>query len=200
MTVRAIGPTVSWLCAIGTTPARLVRPTVGLTPTSPQAAAGDRIEPSVSVPSVTAARLAAAATAEPELEPDAVRSRTYGLRVRPPRALQPLEEPVPRKFAHSDRLVLPSRTAPASRSRRTTVASASGGCPTSASEPAVVCIPSAVAMLSLTITGMPCRGPRTRPATRSASRSRAVASASSASSTTDRSAGPARSSAATRRR
>src|SRR5215467_14661656 len=34
-TVRQIGPTVSWVWEIGTTPARLVRPTVGLIPTTP---------------------------------------------------------------------------------------------------------------------------------------------------------------------
>src|ERR671938_1556252 len=75
-TVRAIGPTTSWLWEIGTTPLRLVRPSVGLMPTTPLAPEGDTIEPSVSVPSAPAARLAAAATAEPELEPDGLRSRT----------------------------------------------------------------------------------------------------------------------------
>jgi hypothetical protein len=41
---------VSWLCAIGTTSARLVSPTVGLIPTTPLIDAGQTIEPSVSVP------------------------------------------------------------------------------------------------------------------------------------------------------
>ncbi len=63
------------------TPARLVRPSVGLMPTTPLAAAGQRIEPSVSVPSDAAHRLAATATAEPELEPQGERSSEYGLRV-----------------------------------------------------------------------------------------------------------------------
>jgi hypothetical protein len=73
--VRAIGPGVSWLWAIGTMPARLSRPTVGLTPTRQQWPAGDTIEPSVSVPIAATQRLAAAAAAEPELEPDGQRSR-----------------------------------------------------------------------------------------------------------------------------
>ena len=34
-TVRVIGPAVSWLCAIGRMPARLTRPTVGFTVTTP---------------------------------------------------------------------------------------------------------------------------------------------------------------------
>ena len=34
-TVRVNGPAVSWLCAIGITPARLINPTVGLTVTTP---------------------------------------------------------------------------------------------------------------------------------------------------------------------
>ena len=49
-------------------------PTVGLTPTSPQIEAGLTMEPSVSVPMPMAARLAATAAAEPELEPLAFRS------------------------------------------------------------------------------------------------------------------------------
>ena len=51
------------------TPARLVRPTVGLIPTTPLALAGETIEPFVSVPMATAQRLAAGATPDPELEP-----------------------------------------------------------------------------------------------------------------------------------
>src|SRR5688500_2897116 len=115
-TVRAIGPTVSWLCAIGITPERLVNATVGLSPTIPFAAAGLRIEPSVSVLSAAAARLAATAAAAPELDPAGVTSRAYGLRHWPPRPLHPPEERTERKLAHSLRLVLPRSTAPAARS------------------------------------------------------------------------------------
>ena len=53
--VRAIGPAVSWLCAIGMIPARLINPSVGLIPTTLFIDAGQRIEPSVSVPTPTAA-------------------------------------------------------------------------------------------------------------------------------------------------
>ena len=45
-------------------------------PTMPLAPDGQTIEPSVSVPTVTVARSAAAATPEPELEPHGFRSRT----------------------------------------------------------------------------------------------------------------------------
>src|SRR4051812_37448320 len=75
-TVRACGPTVSCVCEIGTTPARLVRPTVGLMPTTPFAFAGQTMLPSVSVPNDTAAKLAVAAAPDPELEP-------HGLRLMP---------------------------------------------------------------------------------------------------------------------
>ena len=78
-TVRACGPTVSCVCEIGTTPARLVRPTVGLIPTTPSLFAGLTIEPSVSVPSPAAQRFADADAPEPELEPPAFRSSAYGL-------------------------------------------------------------------------------------------------------------------------
>jgi len=62
------------VCEIGTMPSRLTRPTVGFSPTRPLTEAGETIEPSVSVPTATAAKLAAIAAAEPELEPLALRS------------------------------------------------------------------------------------------------------------------------------
>src|SRR6185436_13908290 len=120
LTVRVIGPAVSWLCAIGMIPARLTRPTVGLRPTSPQIEAGLTIEPSVSVPTEMAHRFAVIAAAEPELEPLVLRSRAYGLSVCPPRALHPEVDRAPRKFAHSDRLVLARITHPVARRRSTT--------------------------------------------------------------------------------
>ena len=73
-TVRAWTPTVSWVCEIGTTPARLVSPIVGLSPTTPLALPGQTTLPSVSVPSETVAKLAEAAAPEPELEPQGLRS------------------------------------------------------------------------------------------------------------------------------
>jgi hypothetical protein len=42
---------------------------------------GDQIEPSVSVPMAAAQKLNAAATADPELEPDGLRSMAYALPV-----------------------------------------------------------------------------------------------------------------------
>src|SRR5215469_14532514 len=104
-TVRPWGPTVSWVCEMGTTPARLTRPTVGLMPTTPFAFAGQTMLPSVSVPIDTAAKLDEAAAPEPELEPHGLRSMPYGLLVCPPRPDQPLTDSNERKFAHSERLV-----------------------------------------------------------------------------------------------
>src|SRR3954467_9608061 len=125
---------------MGTIPARLTRPTVGFMPTSDAAADGDVTEPSVSVPIATAQQFAAVADPEPELDPDGVRSSAYGLRVCPPRPLQPLDECVERKFAHSLRFVLPMITAPAARNRAATKESRAAMLSASASEPAVVCI------------------------------------------------------------
>ena len=127
-----------------------------------------------------------------------MRSSAYGFRHCPPRPLQPLEECVERKFAHSDRFVLPRITAPASRSRLTAWASAAGRAPSSASEPAVVSMRSAVPMLSLMRTGIPCSGPRTFPAARSASSFAAMSRASGLTSSTARSDGPCVSSASIR--
>src|SRR3954470_2287532 len=144
VTVRAIGPAVSWVCEMGMIPDRLTRPTVGLMPTSAAAPDGHTIDPSVSVPTAIAARFAAAAVPLPELEPHGFRSSTYGLFTCPPRPLQPLDECEERKFAHSLRFVLPRMTAPASRRRVTRNASRAAIDPSSASEPAVVIIASAV--------------------------------------------------------
>src|SRR6266481_5483917 len=75
VTVRPIGPAVSWLWAMGIMPSCDIRPTVGFRPTIRLLDAGQVIEPSVSVPTAAAQRLVAVATAEPELEPLAVQLR-----------------------------------------------------------------------------------------------------------------------------
>src|SRR2546426_8635264 len=72
-------------------PAPSINPSVGFTPTSEQALDGQTIEPSVSVPTPTVAKLAAIAAPVPELEPQGLRSSAYGLAHWPPRALQPLD-------------------------------------------------------------------------------------------------------------
>ena len=56
-------------------------------------------------------------TPEPEDEPQALRSVACGFLVNPPTALHPLVEWSERMLAHSERLVLPSTTPPAARSR-----------------------------------------------------------------------------------
>src|SRR5712692_2079968 len=100
-TVRPWGPTVSCVCEMGTTPARLVSPTVGLIPTPPLAFAGHTMLPSVSLPNDTAAKFADAAAPEPELEPQGLRSMPYGLCVCPPRPDQPLFSGMFCRFPHS---------------------------------------------------------------------------------------------------
>src|SRR5919201_5199479 len=135
VTFLAIGPAVSWSAVIGTTPARLHKPSVGLIPTTPFAPDGQTIEPSVSVPTAATARSAAATTPDPELEPQGLRSRTYGMLFWPPMPLQPLDDGADRKFAHSERLALPMMIAPAAFSRWAMKASA-GVLPASAQEPA----------------------------------------------------------------
>ena len=143
---------------------------------------------------------AATATAEPLEDPQGLRSRTYGLRVCPPRLLQPLVEAIERKFAHSLKFALPSTTAPAARSRATTSASARARCSASASEPALVAIASAVSMLALTSTGTPCSGPTIVPRGIARRAARAMTSASGLTSMTAPRLGPESSSAAILRR
>lgn len=105
----------------GTTPAVLTSPRVGLQPTIPFIAAGTRPEPAVSVPSAKLTRPAATATAEPELDPPAIRP--------PPNTLwqAPYGERVPvSPVANWSMFVLPTTIAPASMSRCTQPALRSG--------------------------------------------------------------------------
>ncbi len=157
-TVRAIGPGLSWLALMGTIPPVGTAPTVGLIPATPLSDAGQVIEPSVSVPIASGASPAAIAAAEPDEEPPGLRSSAQGLPVRPPIADQPDVERADRMLAHSDRLVVPRITAPASCSRRTRGASPPGGRFARLVAPAVDGRP-ATSMLSFTSTGMPCSGP-----------------------------------------
>src|SRR5436853_2025557 len=132
---------------------------------TPFALPGQTMLPSVSLPNETAVKFADVAAPEPELEPQGLRSRPYGLLVCPPRPDQPLTDSKERKFAHSERLVLPRMTAPPARKLAATVESCFAGWPTSANDPALVCILSPVSMLSLSRTGMPSialRAPRWR--------------------------------------
>ncbi len=69
--------------AKATRPYRLTRPYVGLTPTTPQSAAGCRTEPPVSEPRATRTMPAATAAADPPDEPPGTRSGATGLRVGP---------------------------------------------------------------------------------------------------------------------
>jgi hypothetical protein len=64
--------------AIGRIPVPLTRPRVGLSPTRLCASLGHRIDPSVSVPTVTVASPRAAAAPEPLLDPHGVRLTSYG--------------------------------------------------------------------------------------------------------------------------
>ena len=82
--MRVIGPAVSCDAAIGRMPCWLTRPSVGRSPTMPCAAAGLMIEPDVSVPTVSAARPAAAAAPEPDEEPLGLTSASYGFSTCPP--------------------------------------------------------------------------------------------------------------------
>src|SRR2546428_14003528 len=115
-------------------PAPSMRPTVGFTPTSEHALDGQTIEPSVSVPMPTAAKLAPIAAPVPELEPHGLRSSAYGLAHCPPRALQPLDHRVERIFVHSERIVLPRITKPATRRLCTSGASRGSGHPPTATD------------------------------------------------------------------
>src|SRR5215472_842990 len=189
-TWRPCGPKVSCVCEIGTMPARLVSPTVGFSPTTLLTFAGHTMLPSVSVPNDTAAKFDETAAPDPELDPHGLRAIPYGLFVCPPRPDHPLTDSNERKFAHSDRFVLPSSTAPPLRNLLATVESCEAGLPTNANDPALVCILSPVSTLSFTSTGIPCSGPSTLPSLRILSICFAISSASGFNSITAFTPGP----------
>ena len=172
-TVRAIGPGLSWLTLIGTTPRVGTAPTVGLMPATPLSEAGQVIDPSVSVPIDKGARPAATAAPEPEDEPPGLRSNAHGLPVSPPIADQPDVERTDRILAHSERLVVPRMIPPAARSRATSGASVVAGRLARLVAPAVEGRP-ATSMLSLTRMGTPCSGPRASVVSHARASSRAV--------------------------
>src|ERR1700677_3915980 len=108
---------------MGTMRLRLTRPTVGLSPTTPLIAAGQVIDPLVSVPIAASTSPAATAAPLPDEEPHGSRSSANGLRVWPPTALQPEIEALERMLAHSDKFVFPKITASEARKRVTRGAS-----------------------------------------------------------------------------
>ena len=152
-----MGPAVSCEWLIGTTCVRLIKPTVGLNPTTPLMLAGHVIDPSVSVPMAAQARCAATAAPLPADDPQLLRSVACGLRVNPPTALHPLVELFERILAHSERLALPSTTPPAARRLAISGASRPVLLPASARLPAVVGN-SRVSILSFTRTVRPASG------------------------------------------
>src|SRR5690349_7713143 len=86
-TVLASGPAMSCVCESGITPLRLTSPWVGRRPARLANADGMRIDPHVSDPHPTAAKLAAIAAPVPPLDPPGHRRGSYGFFVCPPREL-----------------------------------------------------------------------------------------------------------------
>ena len=133
-------------------PYRETRPYVGLNPTTPQSAAGCRIDPPVSVPSEygtePAATVGGAAAAAPARNPLDVPGVGDG-----PYAEFSVDDPI----ANSSQLVLPMHTAPASNSRCTAVLVYGGLNPRNIFDPAVVSMPSTQST-SLSAMGMPHSG------------------------------------------
>src|SRR5260370_22431217 len=104
VSLRHIGPAVSWLWAMGMMPARLTRPGVGFNPTCELAPEGQTIEPSVSVPTPPVAKFDEIAAAAAGLWPPGARSVAYGFWHRPPRPPQTDPTAVPRQRPHCQRL------------------------------------------------------------------------------------------------
>ena len=155
-TVRAMGPT-SQMLGGPNAPLESIRPCVGFRPAIQQFDAGCRTEPPASVPNAAGQMPLATATADPLLDPIASCVGLHGFRGGGRRSSSPgmLQ-------ANSLRFSLASTMAPARRVAAIAGASFSGTQSASTRELAVVRRP-AVAMQSLTPTGMPCSGPRHLP-------------------------------------
>ena len=177
-TVRAIGPAVSWLCAIGMMPARLTSPSVGLMPTRPHVVDG-RHDRAVGLGAdrggAQAGRGRGARAGARAARVAVERIRVAALPAAPAPAARRVRRAEVGPLAHV-------RLAEQDRARRRAAAGdgrvRAGIEPTSASEPAVVCIRSAVSMLSFSRIGMPCSGPRRSPPCARRRGSAAIASAS----------------------
>ena len=142
----------------------------------PQKLDGMRIEPPASVPSASAHMPAATAAPAPPLDPPGVRSGFQGLRVIPVKGLS-----VTPFMANSGVVVLPSSTAPCSRSRATGGASSAHSRSRSmVFDPRRVGQPR-VSTMSLIDVGTPSRWPIGAPVRHRASEARAAAIAPSSS-------------------
>ena len=128
-------------------PARLIRPKLGLKPTTPQKAAGRMTLPAVWVPKAKGKKKSATPAAEPEEEPPGVWAGLAGLAVGPGL-----------RVANSVVTVLPMTAAPAARAAATAAASARGRQPCQMGEPYSLGI-SAVSSTSFTPSGRPWSGP-----------------------------------------
>ena len=174
-TSRVIGPACERFSL--TVPGQTgIAPSVGLSPTTPQNAAGMRTEPPASVPVAMGTAPPATVAPDPALEPPELRVGSHGLRVTPVRG----EMPVP-FHPNSGVVVRPTTTTPASSSRATMGEEADAGESVLVSEPFPAGTPSS-SMLSLIAIGTPCSGLRIDPARASASRAAAAARARSGSS------------------
>src|SRR6185295_11423251 len=107
-------------------PVRGTRTLVGLMPAMPLLCDGPRIEPPQSEPMSNDDPPAATIAPAPPDEPDVLRVRSYGLCDEPYSKLLAVLMPLKPPSVNSGVLVLPSRIAPAARTRATTVASFSG--------------------------------------------------------------------------
>ena len=156
-------------------------PYAGLSPTTPQCAAGVRTLQPVSVPSANGTYPAATAPADPEDDPPVIRVGSWGLWAGPDAEASPVGP-----CANSWVCSLATTTAPAARSRATAAASAvAGGASANTFEPHLVGSP-ATSNKSFTPSATPCSGPRHRPWASSSVSAAACARARSASRVTTR--------------
>ena len=137
----------------------VLRARVGLRPTSPQHAAGARIDPKPSVAWAIGSMRAPTAAAAPPLEPPEMRVRSHGFFVGPWSTGSHVSD---RPSSHV--LVRPKITSPAALSRRTcSVSAVAGGESAKKRDPRVIGTPARTAVRSFTRNGTPRNGPSGSP-------------------------------------
>ena len=152
----------SWLSPIMASPRcgpTALRPRVGFSPTSPQQAAGMRMEPRLSVACAAGSIPPATAAPAPPLEPPGECAADHGLRVAPCSAGSVLA-----LMPNSGELVRPTITNPAARSRVTVVLSKSNTLPANRRLAWLSGRPATGACRSLMKYGTPVNGPSGSPA------------------------------------
>ena len=144
------------VASMGNAPVYGTSPKLALMPTTPDQPLGMRTEPPWSPPMAMSTSPVATSAALPPEDPPDDRDGSHGLRTGPVAGVW-----LPPEKQRSSQTALPAISPPASRMRRTTVASLFGTKPSRVVEPFIIATP-ATSTLSLMAMRLPASGPSSR--------------------------------------